>query len=383
VKRKFPFRQLERSHFEEMINLSKVLNAVFQIAIISVALISINLLGSPISNSSLSVLLLLVFLVLLFVLLRKGYYRIAGSGMIIVISVVVTYNFIIGGGINDNAMVVFPVLIILAGLVLGRRFIPYMTGLILAETSVIYFLTKAGIISPFEGRVDVYLHVYLTVIILILMTGTVIFITVLTIEKKFQQLVTSEEDLRRSYNLTIDGWGKALELFDRETEGHSQRVTDMTLGMARELDIKGDELEQIRRGALLHDIGKMGVPEETLNKKASLTQKERAMIEMHPLYAYSLLKDIRFLEKALEIPVYHHERWDGTGYPYHLSGEDIPLSARIFAIVDNWDALTSNRSYRKAWPKDKVIQYIRNESGKKFDPRLVDIFIDNTHLRQK
>jgi HD-GYP domain-containing protein (c-di-GMP phosphodiesterase class II) len=121
----------------------------------------------------------------------------------------------------------------------------------------------------------------------------------------------------------------------------------------------------------------MGISDETLNKKASLTDKERLLIERHPLHAYILLKEIPFLEKAMDIPVYHHERWDGTGYPYHLKGTDIPLAARIFAIADNWDALTSDRPYRKAWPKDKVILYIQNQSGQKFDPDLVPQFLNS------
>jgi putative nucleotidyltransferase with HDIG domain len=364
-----------------MVNLSVVLNAVFQIAIIAVSLISINLMGSAIGMSTISILILLFLLILLYILFRKGYHRFAGFGMIVAISVIVTYNFIIGGGINDNAMVIFPVLIIMAGLVLGKGFIPYIVGVFFSEVSVIYGLTRAGIINPFDGAISVNFHNFLTVVILILMTGIVIYIKVLTLEKKFQQLVAAEDDLKNSYDLVIDGWGKALELFDRETEGHSKRVTEMTIKMAKELGISDDDQDHIRRGALLHDVGKMGISEEILNKKSSLTDKERAIIEKHPLHAYTLLKEIHFLEKALEIPLYHHERWNGEGYPYHLAGKDIPLAARIFTIVDHWDALTSDRPYRKAWPKDKVIQYIKNQSGKIFDPELVELFFESIQLK--
>ena len=369
-----PFR---RSRFEEMIDLSKVLQAVFQIAIISVALVSINVIQAPVNKSDLSVLILLVLTVMLFILFRNGYYKISGSGLIFVISVVVTYNFTIAGGIHDNAMVIFPVLIILAGLVLGKQFIPFMTVIILAEVTGLYWLTIAGVISPFDGRITVHFYNFITVFVLLAITGVIIWITVHTIEKKFEQLVESERKLRNSYNQIVDGWGKALELFDRDTEGHSLRVTKLTLDLARKNNIEGEELEHIRRGALLHDIGKMGISDEILNKKASLTDKEKLLVERHPLHAYVLLKDIPFLAKAMDIPVYHHERWDGTGYPYHISGTEIPLAARIFAIADNWDALTSDRPYRKAWPEDKVILYIQNQSGQKFDPELVKMFLEH------
>lgn len=366
-----------RPRFEEMINLSKVLQAVFQIAIIAVALVSINVMQPPVHKSDISVLILLVLIILLFILFRNGYYRISGSGLIFVFSVVVTYNLIIAGGIHDNAMVIFPVLIILAGLIIGKLFIPYMTLIILVEVTGIYWLTTAGVIAPFDGRITVHFYSFITVFILLVITGIIIWITIQTIEKKFEQLVESERNLRNSYDQIVDGWGKALELFDKDTEGHSLRVTELTLDLARKNNIDSEELEHIRRGALLHDIGKMGISDETLNKKASLTDKERLLIERHPLHAYVLLKDIPFLEKAMDIPVYHHERWDGTGYPYHLSGTDIPLAARIFAIVDNWDALTSDRPYRKAWPEDKVILYIQNQSGQKFDPDLVNLFLSS------
>jgi putative nucleotidyltransferase with HDIG domain len=373
--------RLKQPRFEEMINLSKVLESVFQIGIVSVAIISINVMQNPLDLSAYSILLLLVMLILLYVAYHRGYIHFAGSGLIIAVSVIITYNFIIAGGIHDNAMVIFPVLITITGLIIGKRFISYMTVLILVEVSVIYWLTINNVINPFDGKIEVYFHQFLTVFVLLVITGVVIWITVETIERKFLQLISSEDQLLISYDETIVGWGKALELFDKDTEGHSRRVTEHTLALARKLGIEGEELESIRRGALLHDIGKLGISDEILNKKTSLTPEERSLVEKHPLHAHVLIKDISFLEHAMDIPVYHHECWDGTGYPYHLAGEDIPLAARIFAIVDNWDALTSDRPYRKAWPEDKVISYIKNESGKKFDPALVELFFD--HLSEQ
>jgi HD-GYP domain-containing protein (c-di-GMP phosphodiesterase class II) len=149
----------------------------------------------------------------------------------------------------------------------------------------------------------------------------------------------------------------------------------MTLEIARTMDIQGTELEHIRRGALLHDIGKMGIPDYILHKPGELTPEEWAIMRKHPAYAQDLLSFVPFLKPALDIPFFHHERWDGSGYPNGLKGDSIPLAARIFAVVDVWDALLSNRPYRKAWPKEKVIQYLRQQSGSQFDPHVVDVFL--------
>lgn len=184
------------------------------------------------------------------------------------------------------------------------------------------------------------------------------------------------EDLSAAYDYTLEGWAKALEFRDEETEGHSRRVTEMTLKVARALDIPNDDLIHIHRGALLHDIGKMAVPDNILRKQGSLTDEELAIIRKHPEIAYQLLAPIPYLQKALEIPYSHHEKWDGTGYPQGLKNRAIPLSARIFAVADVWDALSSNRPYNKAWPREKIIQYLIDETGKHFDPQIVNTFLE-------
>ena len=181
--------------------------------------------------------------------------------------------------------------------------------------------------------------------------------------------------LAEAYDTTLEGWARALELRDKETEGHSRRVTETTVTVARAMGIDEEELEHIRRGAILHDIGKMGVPDHILRKEGALTVEERQIILKHPETAYELLRQIPFLEKALDIPYSHHEKWDGSGYPLGLKERDIPLAARIFAIVDVWDALSFDRPYRKAWKKAEIIKYIINESGRHFDPRVVNVFL--------
>jgi putative nucleotidyltransferase with HDIG domain len=185
----------------------------------------------------------------------------------------------------------------------------------------------------------------------------------------------AEQNLAEAYDTTLEGWAKALELRDKETEGHSRRVTEATVIVARAMGFSEEELVHIRRGSILHDIGKMGIPDEILRKNGPLTVDERRIVEKHPNTAYELLERISFLEKALEIPYCHHEKWNGTGYPRGLEGEEIPLAARIFAVVDVWDALSSDRSYRKAWSQEKVIEYLVEDSGKHFDPQVLDVFL--------
>ena len=184
-----------------------------------------------------------------------------------------------------------------------------------------------------------------------------------------------QQELRLAYDTTLEGWARALELRDKETEGHSQRVTDWTLRLSQELGVQSEDLSHIRRGAILHDIGKMGISDEILHKPGPLTPEEFEIVKRHPTMAYELLSPIPFLKKAVEIPYSHHEKWDGSGYPRGLKGKEIPLAARIFAVVDVWDALRSNRPYRDAWPEEKVLEYLRKESGKHFDPGVVGVFL--------
>jgi PAS domain S-box-containing protein/putative nucleotidyltransferase with HDIG domain len=192
----------------------------------------------------------------------------------------------------------------------------------------------------------------------------------------FSNLQRSNIELEMAYDTTLEGWGKALEIRDQETEGHTQRVTEMTLRIARKLGFDGEDLVQIRRGAFLHDIGKMGIPDEILRKPGTLTDQEWVIMRKHVDYAYTLLSPIEYLQKALDIPYCHHERWNGNGYPRGLKKEEIPTPARIFAVIDVWDALLSDRPYRGAWARDKVIKYINEQAGIQFDPEIVKVFME-------
>jgi PAS domain S-box-containing protein/putative nucleotidyltransferase with HDIG domain len=197
-----------------------------------------------------------------------------------------------------------------------------------------------------------------------------------TLNMELEKRVNSRtQELAEAYESMLEGFARALELRDKETEGHSRRVTENTLKIALNLGITGRDLENIRRGAILHDIGKISIPDEILHKPGKLTSEERLIIEKHPETAYKLLSPIPFLKKALEIPYCHHEKWDGTGYPRGLKCEEIPLSARIFAIADVWDALSNDRPYNKAWSREKIIEYFKDQSGKHFDPALIRLFL--------
>ncbi|MGB8215394.1 MAG: HD domain-containing phosphohydrolase [Anaerolineales bacterium] len=191
----------------------------------------------------------------------------------------------------------------------------------------------------------------------------------------FESLQRSGLELTLAYDATIEGWSRALDLRDNETEGHTQRVTEKAVKLARLFGLSEAELVQVRWGALLHDIGKMGVPDAILHKPGPLTDEEWVTMKKHPTFAYEMLSPIRYLRLAPDIPYCHHEKWDGSGYPRGLKGDQIPLVARIFAVVDVWDALRSDRPYRSAWPEEKVRHHIRSSAGTHFDPQVVDVFM--------
>jgi len=191
----------------------------------------------------------------------------------------------------------------------------------------------------------------------------------------FEDLQRSNAEIIQAYDDTIEGWSRALDMRDRETEGHCRRVTDMTLMVARAMNIPKEHLIHIRRGALLHDIGKVGIPDNILQKPGPLTEEEWVIMRKHPVYAYELLSPVAYLRPAMDIPYCHHEKWDGTGYPRGLKGEQIPIAARVFAVVDISEALRSVRVYKPAWPEEKVREHIRSLAGTHLDPKVVYVFL--------
>ena len=279
-------------------------------------------------------------------------------------------------------------LVVYAGLMHGRTAVIVTSVLSLAVSGIVAFMESRGIFLM-EPRIP---DVRFSLIALFIFIPTIGFLLTRTLEnlqlsislyrnesriryESEQNVKQLNQELELAYQTTLEGWSRALELKDKETEGHSHRVTDLTIEVAEKFDFDENAIRYVYYGALLHDIGKMGVPDEILNKPGELTPEERAIINQHPIYAFEMLKDIEYLQQAISIPYSHHENWDGTGYPQGLQGEEIPLPARIFSVVDNWDALTSDRPYRNAWSKEKAYNYIKEQSGKKFDPQVVEIFV--------
>ena len=193
----------------------------------------------------------------------------------------------------------------------------------------------------------------------------------------------SNVELLNAYESTLKGWVDALDMRDHETEGHTQRVAELSLKLARRIGIKDTEIVNFQRGSLLHDIGKVAVSDTILNKPGPLTDEEWVIMRQHPQIAFQLLSKSKYLLPALDIPYCHHEKWDGSGYPRGLKGEAIPLAARIFAIVDMWDALISDRPYRKAWTQKKALEYIQEQSGIHFEPKVVSGFLAMMHTNRQ
>ena len=231
---------------------------------------------------------------------------------------------------------------------------------------MIYYFEREGFATPATYTDEIQLKV---ILVLLPAMGFLLWVVVDNLEK-------TTIYLRDTYSQTLSGWGQALEYHDRETQGHSQRVVEMTIELAKRFGIRGQQLEYIRQGVLLHDIGKMAIPDTILLKREDLSSDDWVLVKKHPIFAKKMLEDIPFLQLSLDIPYSHHERWDGSGYPEGLSGEQIPFAARIFAVVDVWDALISDRPYHQAWTEEQAINYIRDQSGKLFDPHVVEEFLE-------
>jgi putative nucleotidyltransferase with HDIG domain len=301
---------------------------------------------------------------------QKGRYRPAAILLSLGLLGIIQFNTYVGEGIHDISVLALPGVIAIAGLLYGTRSIPIFTGLTVLSLGIMAFVPN---MHPIYGQEFQDMLIGTTLLAGI---GSLFHYTIRTLENHIEHVQHSKQEVVASYEATLEGWAKALELRDKETEDHSRKVIALTLQLASALGIKNEEdLTHLRHGALLHDIGKIAISDSILLKPGPLAQEEWAVMRQHTVYALSFINHIPYLQKAVDVVLYHHEQWDGNGYPDGLKGEDIPLGARIFSIADNWSALCSDRPYRKAWPKDQVIKYIQENAGTKFDPKVVNVFI--------
>lgn len=313
-------------------------------------------------------LLTFFFFLGLWVINRKGYTRLAGVTAALLISTLISFFYSPDNPSNGLVMYVLP---ILAGSFVIE---PKASFWVYAVSFVTYTVSMY--------QTDRFLNYDVTGMTALLVVAAITWVTsdrlehtISTNTALYKDLQTSNRELQESYETTLEGWSRALDLRDRETEGHTLRVTELTLRIASLMGFTQEQLIHVRRGALLHDIGKMGVPDSILLKPGKLSNEEWNIMRRHPQYAYDLLSPIPYLRPALDIPYCHHEKWDGTGYPRGLKGEQIPFAARLFAAVDIWDALTSDRPYRAAWSREMAREHIKSLAGTHLDPRVVDLFL--------
>ncbi len=306
------------------------------------------------------------------VLNNRGHYVLASSIATVVVLVAIDYNLYEGNGIHDPGIIAVPGFVMFGTLLFGRRSLPYFLFAAIASVVGLGALEMAHVIQTRFGAsvADITVSSILT-----LTSGLVVWVVMGNLERNLERARQSEREMRAAYDGTLEGWAKALEYRDQETEGHTRRVANICVQLAREWGLSQPELDDIYRGALLHDIGKVAIPDRILFKPGPLSPGEWKVMKRHASVGRQMLAGIPYLRSALTIPSVHHERWDGTGYPEGLRGAEIPIQARIFAVVDEYDALGSKRPYRKAWPQKKILAYIKENAGKVFDPNVATVFL--------
>jgi hypothetical protein len=322
-----------------------------------------------------------VYMVIIVVAIVKNFdFRVRGS-VFIAAGYMLALTNLVNTGLEGSGRVYLVALPIIAFILIGTRSGWITTALSILIYGAFSLLAYSGMLEtwmmPLADRTatafwitgGATLIMLLVVIVVLLMRMNRFLLNSLKAERRISA------ELEQTYDETLEGWARALELRDIETAGHCHRVSEITKRLAGEVGLANDGMDDLYRGALLHDIGKMGIPDSILLKPGKLTAEEFKQMQEHTTYAYDLLSHIPYLLKALDIPYCHHEKWDGTGYPRGLKGADIPLSARIFAVVDVYDALTSDRPYRQAWPEEQALAYIKERSGTEFAPTVVKAFV--------
>jgi len=317
-------------------------------------------------NEALSLFLFAIFCLLGFILNQSRHLTVAAIILCTSFYIVINLMLYNGIGLYDETILAIPSFILCTTFLFGRR------GLWIAAILSVVTVVAIHLLQVYGFFVNEYSPKPLRAIIL----NILVVLTALIILIVRNSWRTNLLHLRESYDLTLQGWARALEYRDGETAGHTHRVAELSVRLARKLGVHEEEIPGIRHGAYLHDIGKMAIPDKILFKPGSLNEQEWEIMKQHPVHSREFISEIMFLQPAIQIAYFHHERWDGTGYPEGLRGEEIPLAARIFAVIDNWDALNSDRPYRKAWPSEDVIAYLQGNAGSIFDPQVVEAFLD-------
>ena len=364
------------SPYERIVNTPRILQSVLWLCFAGSAIIGgVYFLFHGFDGAVISLFSFSLIAIGLGYLFRKGLQRLTGLILFLGVSGVVTLNISFGNAIFDEAMIAYPLIIVFTGLLFGKRSLPWVTAATVLQIIFVFILAQIGLVKPFQGALAVRAEETITTCLILVATGLILWVVVNIIENTVQRIEKSEHELEITYDLTLKAWAKALELRRREIPGHSQRVTSTSVELAKSLGYDPEQIKNIYHGALLHDVGKMGIPEYILLKPGRLTKREWEFVRAHPLLAAEILKDIPYLEGALEIVRYHHERYDGGGYPYQLKGEEIPITAQLFSLVDSWDSLSSDRPYSPAMDQEEVIQFLKGESGKSFHPELLNEFL--------
>ena len=316
---------------------------------------------------------LFLFCIPMLIMNNKGATNLSAIFLSGLLLFVITVNLFDGDGILDAGILAYPIFILIGTLFFGKSAAPIFTFLSFASVFLIVYLEMHGKVHPTINptRYDNLLPIG----VLFLITATTVWVIVSNMEKNIRRVTKSDAELRDTYERTLEAWAKVLEIHNKENEGHSRRVVDLSIRLAHALECTEEQITNLRYGALLHDIGKLALPDQILAKPGKLDESEIEVVRMHPIYAKNLLANIPFLQQAIDVAYSHHERWDGNGYPEGKKGEQIPILARIFTVVDQWDALRSDRVYRPAWSREQTITYMKENRGKIYDPQIVDVFL--------
>lgn len=346
----------------ELLNLSLLILSVVVLLLWGFDLIR-SLIDKGAGLNPLVGLVLLVLMGISYLFNRRGPVRWAGNFFLV--SLIVVISLTIPAGSLEPAYLLYGIPLILAGFIQPPGMVFFYAIIAILASAVMALLSAVGLNTLWFPACALS------------MTALVIWLTTSRWEMELTRSVYERQELNLAYDRALDGWSRSIELADRKSPGHTRRVTELALALGRQMGLDEEEMADLRRGAMLHDIGKMNVPEQILMKTSALDEQESAAMQRHTVYAYEMLVDIPFLKPAADVALYHHEAWDGSGYPTGLKGEQIPYLARIFTVADVWDSLSTDRAYRLGWLKPQIKAYLLSQAGLHFDPMVVEAL---THL---